>query len=137
MNKGTIKFMSTFHPRIVWFHVKIWNVTANRIRKGLEFSPVTEEDFDILTGSGPEDLIANCSPPSLPSNNKLIDDLVVDFLPFRLLSRLLLETSLKRIHTLDSREKLIAQGVSGEKLEALMTLQDMDMMKQFGTFNTH
>ena len=137
MNKATIKFMSTFHPRIVWFHVKIWNVTANRIRKGLEFSPVTEEDFDILTGSGPEDLIANCSPPSLPSNNKLIDDLVVDFLPFRLLSRLLLETSLKRIHTLDSREKLIAQGESGEKLEALMTLQDMDMMRQFGTFNTH
>ena len=47
------------------------------------------------------------------------------------------ETSLKGIHRLDTREKLVAQRVSGEKLEALMTLQDMEMMRQFGTFNTH
>ena len=137
MNKGTIKFMSTFHTRIVWFHVKIWNVTANRIRKGLEFSPVTEEDFDILTGSGPEDLIANCSPPSLPSNNKLIDDLVVDFLPFGLLSRLMLETSWKGIHRLNGREKLTAQRASEKELESGMISQEMDLMDQFGNFKTH
>jgi len=47
------------------------------------------------------------------------------------------ETSLRGIHRLDSREKLTAQRVSGEKLEAHMMFQDMDMMRQFGTLDTH
>ena len=137
MNRATIKFMSTFHPKIVWFHVKIWKVGANRIQRDLQLSSVTEGDFDILKESGPEDLIANCSPPSLHSNNKLIDELVVDFLPFGLLSRLMLETSLKAMHRLHGGVKLTAQRVSREELEFGMMAVDMHLMSQFGKLNTH
>jgi len=59
-----MKFMSAFHPRIVWFHVKIWKFSAERIRTGTELSPLTEADTGVLETSGPEDLIANCLPPT-------------------------------------------------------------------------
>ncbi|PUU82244.1 hypothetical protein B9Z19DRAFT_1075273 [Tuber borchii] len=116
VHRATIKFMSTFHPRIVWFHVKMWKVAANRNRRGLGDSPVTEADYDILAESGPEDVIAN----------------LVDFLPFSLLSRLMLETSWKGIHKLNGREKLTTQRVSGEKLETTMVCLDMNLMSEFG-----
>ena len=32
-------------------------------QKGLQLNSVTEGDFDVLKEPGPEDLIANCSPP--------------------------------------------------------------------------
>ena len=134
--RATIKFLSTFHPRIVWFHVKMWRVNANRNRRGLELSPVTEADFDILAEPRPEDVIANCSPLSLLSGSELIDDLVVDFLPFGLLSRLMLEASWKGMHRLNGREKLTAQRVSGKELEASMLRLDMGLMNEFGKFNT-
>ena len=114
----------------------MWRVGANRNRRGLELTPVTEADFDILAEPGPEDVIANCSPLSLLSDNKLIDDLVVDFLPFGLLSRLMLETSWKGIHRLNGREKLTAQRVTGQELEASMLRLDMDLMNEYGKFNT-
>jgi len=74
---------------------------------------------------------------SLHSDNKLIDDLVVTFLPFRILSRLMLETSLKGIHRLDGREKMIAQGASEKELETNVVCQDMDMLMQFGKFTAY
>jgi len=114
----------------------MWRVGANRNRRDLGLSQVTEGDFDILTEPGPEDLIANCSPPSLHNNSKLIDNLVVDFLPFCLLSWLMLETSLKGMHRLDCREKLAAQRASREELEASTMQLDMHLMSQFGKFNT-
>jgi len=49
----------------------------------------------------------------------------------------MLETSLKGIHRLDGREKLIAQNVPEQKMEGQMACQDMDMMRQFGKFNAH
>jgi len=136
VHRATIKFMSTFHPRIVWFHVKMWKVGANRNRKGLGLSPITEADLDILAEPRLEDVIANCSPLPLHNNNKLIDDLVVDFLPFGLLSRLMLEASWKGIHRLNGREKLTTQRVSEKELEAGMLRLDMDLMNEFGKFNT-
>ncbi|KAG0124091.1 hypothetical protein HOY82DRAFT_543902 [Tuber indicum] len=66
VNRATTKFMSTFPPRIVWFHVKIWKIAAQRIRKGLELSALTEADTDALSEFGPEDLIANCLLPISP-----------------------------------------------------------------------
>ena len=115
----------------------MWRVGANRNLSGLKLSQVTEADFDILMEPGPEDLIANCSPLSLHSKNKLIDDLVVDFLPFCLLSRLMLEASSKGMHRLNSRETLTAQRVSREDLEAGMMYLDMHLMSEFGKFDTH
>ena len=106
-------------------------------RRGLNLRPLTDADFDILTEPGPEELIINCSLPPLHSSSKLIDNLVTDFLPFCLLSRLMLETSLKGMHRLDRKEKLTAQRVSREKLEASMMHLDIDLMSQFGKFNTH
>ncbi|PUU73831.1 hypothetical protein B9Z19DRAFT_1161592 [Tuber borchii] len=132
VNRATIKFMSTFHPRIIWLHVRMWKVTANRNRRGLGDSPVTEADYDILTEPGSEDLIANCSRSSLHSSNKLIDDLVVDFLHFDLLSRLMLETSLKDMHRLHCRERLIAQRASRKEIETSIMYRDMCLMDQFG-----
>jgi len=137
VNTTTIEFISTLHPRIVWFHVKMWRVGANRNRRGLNLSQVTEADFDMLMEPGPEDLIANCSPPSLPSNNKPIDDLVVEFWPFCLLSRLMLESSLKGMHRLNCREALTAQRLSRQELEFSMMYLDMHLMSQFGKLNTH
>ncbi|PUU80013.1 hypothetical protein B9Z19DRAFT_1080376 [Tuber borchii] len=118
VNKAKIKFMSTFHPRIVWFHVRMWKVKANRIQRGLQHSPVTDGDYDILDESGSEDLIAN----------------LVDYLPFRLLSRLMLETTLKGMLRRDRREKQTAQRASKEELESGMIFQEMDLMSQFGGF---
>jgi hypothetical protein len=118
VNRATTKFMSTFPPRIVWFHVKMWKFAAQRIRKGLELSALTEADTDVLSEFGPEDLIAN----------------LADFLPFRVLSWLMIETSLKGMHRLDWSEKLTAQGVYGAALESNLALVDMDMMRQFGGF---
>ena len=115
----------------------MWRVGANRNLSGLKLSQVTEADFDILMEPGPEDLIANCSPLSPHSKNKLIDDLVVDFLPFCLLSRLMLEASLKGMHRLNSRETLTAQRVPREELEAGMMYLDMHLMSEFGKFSTH
>ena len=137
MNRATIKFMSTCHPRVVWLHVQMWRVGANRNRRGLKLSPVADADFDILKELVPEELITNCLPPSLHSNSKLIDNLVVDFLPFCLLTRLMLETSLKGILRLNNREKLAAQRVSSEELEVSMMRLEMDLMSQFGKFDTH
>ena len=115
----------------------MWRVGANRNRRGLKLSQLIEADFDMLMEPGPEDLIANCSPPSLHSNNRLIDELVVDFLPFGLLSRLMLETSLKAMHRLHGGVKLTAQRVSREELEFGMMAVDMHLMGQFGKLNTH
>ncbi|PUU80014.1 hypothetical protein B9Z19DRAFT_769929 [Tuber borchii] len=110
--------MSNFPPRIVWFHVQKWKVLANRVQRGLQHSPVTDGDFDILKEPGPEHLIAN----------------LVDILPFRLLSRLMLETTLKGMLRLSCREKLTAQRASEQELESGMISQEMDLMSQFGGF---
>ena len=115
----------------------MWRVGANRNLWGLKLSPVTDADFDILKELVPEELITNCLPPSLHSNRKLIDNLVVEFLPFCLLTQLMLETSLKGIPRLNNREKLAAQRVSGKELEASMMQLEMDLMSQFGKFDTH
>ncbi|PWW75895.1 hypothetical protein C7212DRAFT_280441 [Tuber magnatum] len=66
VNRATTKFMAAFHPRIVWVHVKLWRVLANRVRLGLELSPLTDSQVDVMREPGPEDLVAN----------------LVDFLPF-------------------------------------------------------
>ena len=115
----------------------MWRVGANRNLRGLKLSPATDADFDILKELVPEELITYCLPPSLHSNSKLIDNLVVDFLPFCLLTRLMLETSLKGILRLNNRRKLAAQQVSRVELEVSMMKLDMDMMSQFGKFNAH
>ncbi|RPA93763.1 hypothetical protein L873DRAFT_1511473 [Choiromyces venosus 120613-1] len=119
VNRATLKFMSTFHPRIVWLHVKMWKISAQMIRKGLELSLVTESDTDMFLEPGPEDLIAK----------------LVEFLPFNILSMLMLEVSLKGMHRLDTSEKMAAKGLSTAEIEKTLMFKDIGMMDQFGGFS--
>ncbi|CUS10991.1 unnamed protein product [Tuber aestivum] len=118
VNKATFKFMATFHPRIVWIHVKFWRVMANRVRTGQQDSPLTDSQLDVIKEFGPEDLVAN----------------LLDFLPFRVRSGIMIETSLKGVMRLSKRDELIAQGESGAELESSLMFLDMDIMRQFGGF---